>query len=216
MANNDLCKNKSTEVCNKSFVEGGSYGSCDCAKSGCPSRRFDKKAPDCITPPVAGQSLTQEKITTYFVAYTDMAKKVGRKISRKYGVVQDLEDEAVSYLATLLIEKYKKWEPNRASLTTWIWRSIVWHLQTVCQKRLNLREVPIKGLTLSVVKQDQVVGFSEDAEFILSVIRKDKDRMEKEFHLPQYHRLFLEHMMSEYRWSWKRAHSAWVELQETF
>ncbi len=164
-------------------------------------------------------AIAYPKAATLFREYGDMADGIASRLSQKFSYVSDLEDQAQSYLATLIMEDWDSYDPARAGRNTWVFRSIVWHLQKLATSTRARRETSIDDLDLGTPESSTldwiVEDVSADAHAIVELLREDPEGVALLFRLPQHHRPFQEHLIS-LGWSWDRVFSAWAELGDVF
>ncbi len=156
-----------------------------------------------------------------FREYRDMAVRIAGRLSSRFAYVSDLEEQALSFLATLITENWGSYDGKRASVNTWVYNSIQWHLQKVAARARARRETGAPhenhpGESFAKPMDILAEGLGADAAFILETIRHDPDGMNERFRLPLHTLPFKEYLVTDHDWSWEQVNVAWAELTMAF
>lgn len=151
-------------------------------------------------------------------------EKLALHISSRFGKARGLaanffNADVLEHLSTIVMDQWDDHDPDKASRTTWVYLAIHYHLKTMVRNFAKYqREWHFEGSAVKKFYDPPInpIYVGDDALFIMGLVEADPDRMRDEFKLPQEHRPFQEHLVSDYDWSWDRVNLAWTELEELY
>ncbi len=167
------------------------------------------------------RKLSQEQQFQIYKEFYRLSQKAAVRFAARYGQCPtSVVEEAESFLAELITEKWDRWDPTRSSFGTWAYNATYWFLQNKTQRETSrFRHNPYayeSAAAKSSLLDKMEVEVSQDARDILKYIREDPARVEREFKALHTSRILQEQIVLSFNWDWDRMKRAWFELQEVF